>query len=551
MATDHPDEDVGDAMEDVDTDVEEAPSSPSTFKEKMTVLKAKSKELGSAAGAKAKELAVQVSDATVEAAEVASAKTATFAKKAGRATKEAAVTTGSKSKALAAKAADATKEFAEKTAEATKEAADKTSLAVSAGIAVAKENLDDAKERRKAAKQATTVVVDPNEIVLGPDIESDFDEAETLGLTEDVSSQSFVPEEKQVPISTNETKQYLIIPNDYSTNTQGVMSANQKILRTTKDFGRSVIRNGPDFMIGWFLLAVCLTTLANIIASITELGPDVVQFSIGLPHFMVATATEHVWIQAITGALMFMLLSDAILLSVSSASPRSYRRLSIVFTIAWVLPGIDQGGNFASPFENEGLREVLWHLVAIPMAILTTMIRSEVLRQRQDGERMELQDGQDWSGSERDSPLVSNTARDLLESEWIAVGLNDELNEKPRRRERMEFYEWIFFFFMWLFIFGSIAMGVKAGTEHDGASSVMASSYMPAIGLCMGLAVILAFILFRMDRSARSSIDMAKRRERYNAMQDEYWETRRVEFRLKRESMEQGGQTAAGLPSDA
>jgi hypothetical protein len=548
MATDDLDEDVGDAVEDVDTDVEEASSSPSTFKEKMSVLKSKSKEFGSAAGAKAKELAVQVSDATVEAAEVASAKTAIFAKKAGRATKEAAVATGSKSKELAGKAAEATKEIAGKTAEATKEAADKTSLAVSAGIAVAKENLDDAKERRKAAKEATTVVVDPNEIVLGPDIESVLDESNTPMFTKETSDNTPEVVEKHAPI---ETKQYVIVPNDESTFTQDVMSTNQKILRTTKDLGRSVIRDGPDFMIGWLLLAVCLTTLANIIASITELGPDVVQFSIGLPHFMVATATEHVWIQAITGALMFMLLSDAILLSVSSASPRSYRRLSIVFTIAWVLPGINQGGNFASPFENEGLREVLWHLVAIPMLILITMIRSEVLRQRQDGERMELSDGHDWNGGGRDSPLVSNTAPDLLESEWMAMGLNDELNEKPRRRERMEFYEWIFFFFMWLFIFGSIAMGVKAGTENEGASSVMASSYMPAIGLCMSLAVILAFILFRMDRSARSSIDMAKRRERYNAMQDEYWETRRVEFRLKRESMEQGGQNAAGVPSDA
>ncbi len=44
MVTDDPDEDVGDAVEDVDTDVEEASSSPPRSK-KMSVLKFKSKEL--------------------------------------------------------------------------------------------------------------------------------------------------------------------------------------------------------------------------------------------------------------------------------------------------------------------------------------------------------------------------------------------------------------------------------------------------------------------------------------------------------------------------
>ena len=82
-------------------------------------------------------------------------------------------------------------------------------------------------------------------------------------------------------------------------------------------------------------------------------------------------------------------------------------------------------------------------------------------------------------------------------------------------------------------------MGVMAAQANDAANSVLQSSFMPAIGLCLGLAVILAYILFRMDRAARSGIDMAKRRERFHAMQDEVWETWRTEARLKREQLEQ------------
>ena len=44
---------------------------------------------------------------------------------------------------------------------------------------------------------------------------------------------------------------------------------------------------------------------------------------------------------------------------------------------------------------------------------------------------------------------------------------------------------------------------------------------------------------------------MAKRRERYNAMQDEAWETKRVQYRLAREDMEKGMSNSAGTPIDA
>ena len=114
----------------------------------------------------------------------------------------------------------------------------------------------------------------------------------------------------------------------------------------------------------------------------------------------------------------------------------------------------------------------------------------------------------------------------------------DGLLDKPKRRDSMEFYEWVFFLFMWLFIFAGVAMGVMAAQANDAANSVLQSSYMPAIGLCLGLAVILAYIIYKMDRAARSGIDMAKRRERFHAMQDEVWETWRTEARLKREQLE-------------
>ena len=65
------------------------------------------------------------------------------------------------------------------------------------------------------------------------------------------------------------------------------------------------------------------------------------------------------------------------------------------------------------------------------------------------------------------------------------------------------------------------------------------------------MCVILSYIVFKMDRSARSGIDMAKRRERYNAMQDEAWETKRVQYRLAREDMEHGMSKSGGTPSDA
>ena len=549
MATDDPDEDVGGAVEDVDTDVEEASSSPSTFKEKMSVLKSKSKELGSAAGTKAKELAVQVSDATVEAAEVASAKTATFAKKAGRATKEAAVTTGSKSKAWAGKAADATKEFAEKTAEATKEAADKTSLAVSASIAVAKENMNDAKERRKAAKQATTVVVDPNEIVLGPDIEGYEDNHDVHENSIETSNEAEVSE-----VQTTHP-QYVIVPLDHDDLDEKPRSAltNTEILFLhAKQAAESVLRFGPDLVIGWTFLFITLGTLANAIALYTEIDESVTSMFFGIPHFDLAFSGGSVWIQLLAAGLLFLLLVDSMTLSFSPASKSMYKRLCYVVCIAWISPGLTGDiTNVITPFGTEDVPGVLWHLLFLPGMALLCIVRALGLPdQTLDSQHPFDADNDGLSSGFLDemlAPLSNNT--DVF-SELIPMGAQDDLMLKPGRRDKFDLYEKILLPLTLLLVFASVAMTIVAATQAEDSAGVLSSPWMAPIVMCLGFTLIFAVILMRMDKSARSGIDMAKRRERYNAMQDEFWETQRTKYRLHRESMEQGAHSI-GTPSDA
>jgi len=544
---------VDDTVEDVDTDGKEASSSPSTFKEKMSVLKAKSKELGSAAGAKAKELAVQVSDATVEAAEVASAKTATFAKKAGRATKEAAVTTGSKSKALAAKAADATKEFAEKTAEATKEAADKTSLAVSAGIAVAKENLDDAKERRKAAKQATTVVVDPNEIVLGPDIEEFEDNHEVHEKGAPVSIETHTEAEVSEIQTTH--PQYVIVPLDHDDLDEKPRSAltNTEILFLhAKQAAESALRFGPDLVIGWTFLFITLGTLANAIALFTEIDESVTSMLFGIPHFDLAFSGESVWIQLLAAGLLFLLLVDSMTLSFSPASKSMYKRLCYVVCLAWISPGLTGDfTNIITPFGTEDVPGVLWHLLFLPGMALLCIVRALGLPDRTLDSQHPFDSDNDGLSSgfldEMLAPLSNNT--DVF-SELIPMGAQDDLMLKPGRRDKFDLYEKILLPLTLLLVFASVAMTIVAATQAEDSAGVLSSPWMAPIVMCLGFTLIFAVILMRMDKSARSGIDMAKRRERYNAMQDEFWETQRTKYRLHRESMEQGAHSIV-TPSDA
>jgi len=549
MATDNPDEDVGDAVEDVDTDVEEASSSPSTFKEKMSILKSKSKELGSAAGAKAKELAVQVSDATVEAAEVASAKTATFAKKAGRATKAAAVTTGSKSKELAGKAADATKEIAGKTAEATKEAADKTSLAVSAGIAVAKENVNDAKERRKAAKEATTVVVDPNEIVLGPDIEEFEDNHDVYENSIDTHTEAEGSE-----IQTTHP-QYVIVPLEHEYLDEKPRSAltNTEILfRHAKQAAESILRYGPDLVIGWTFLLITLGSLANAIALLTEIDESVASMFFGIPHFDLAFSSGSVWIQILAAGLLFLLLVDSMTLSFSPASKSMYKRLCYVMCLTWISPSLTGDfSNVITPFGTEDVFGVLWHLLFLPGIALLCIVRALGLPDRTLDSQHPFDSDNDGLSSgfldEMLAPLSNNT--DVF-SELIPMGAQDDLMLKPGRRDKFDLYEKILLPLTLLLVFASVAMTIVAATQAEDSAGVLSSPWMAPIVMCLGFTLIFAVILMRMDKSARSGIDMAKRRERYNAMQDEFWETQRTKYRLHRESMEQGAHSIV-TPSDA
>ena len=549
MASDDHDDDVGDAVEDADTYVEEASSSPSTFKEKMSVLKSKSKELGSAAGAKAKELAVQVSDATVEAAEVASAKTATFAKKAGRATKEAAVTTGSKSKALAGKAADATKEFAGKTAEATKEAADKTSLAVSAGIAVAKENMNDAKERRKAAKQATTVVVDPNEIVLGPDIEEYEDNHDVHENSIETQSESEVSE-----IQTTHP-QYVIVPldhDDLDEKPRSALTYTEILFLHANQAAKSALRFGPDLVIGWTFLFITLGTIANAIALFTEIDESVTSMFFGIPHFDLAFSGGSVWIQLLAAGLLFLLLVDSMTLSFSPASKSMYKRLCYVVCLAWISPGLTGDfTNIITPFGTEDVPGVLWHLLFLPGMALLCIVRALGLPDRTlDSQHPFDSDNDGLSSGFLDEMLAPLSNNIDVYSELIPMGAQDDLMLKPGRRDKFDLYEKILLPLTLLLVFASVAMTIVAATQAEDSAGVLSSPWMAPIVMCLGFTLIFAVILMRMDKSARSGIDMAKRRERYNAMQDEFWETQRTKYRLHRESMEQGAHSIV-TPSDA
>ena len=127
----------------------------------------------------------------------------------------------------------------------------------------------------------------------------------------------------------------------------------------------------------------------------------------------------------------------------------------------------------------------------------------------------------------------------------------DEIMQKPRSRDKMEPYEFIFFMFMWVFLFGGIALLAYVGTRVNTSGDIPSDPFFFVAAACFGVCLILSVIVFKMDRSARSGIDMAKRRERYNAMQDEAWETKRVQYRLAREDMEQGMSKANGSAAEA
>ena len=149
------------------------------------------------------------------------------------------------------------------------------------------------------------------------------------------------------------------------------------------------------------------------------------------------------------------------------------------------------------------------------------------------------------------SPVSSNMTIPELSFEAEYMNASDEIMQKPRSRDKMEPYEFIFFMFMWVFLFGGIAVLGFVGTRVNVSSDIPTDPFFFVSGACFAVCAILSYIVFRMDRSERSGIDMARRRERYNAMQDEAWETKRVQYRLAREDMEKGMANATRTPSDA
>ena len=313
--------------------------------------------------------------------------------------------------------------------------------------------------------------------------------------------------------------------------------------RTMSSWTKTALEYGPDLIFGWMLLFVLLSTTTNAVSILAKTTSDLTMIPFGIPHVELGFGSANVWVQYFTSLLMVILLFDSILLSFSPARRASYSRIAALISITWFVPAIVNGSaSILTPFETSDISGFFWHIFILPVIVLGSLIRSSVLHEKMKQALPQIDVATGLEHSDTSSHMsASFSYTPTLKSlpELRPMNAPDGLLDKPKRRDSMEFYEWVFFLFMWLFILAGVAMGVMAAQTNDAANSVLQSSYMPAIGLCLGLAVILAYILFKMDRAARSGIDMAKRRERFHAMQDEVWETWRTEARLKREQLEQ------------
>ena len=116
--------------------------------------------------------------------------------------------------------------------------------------------------------------------------------------------------------------------------------------------------------------------------------------------------------------------------------------------------------------------------------------------------------------------------------------MQKELIQRPSRRERMDLYEVVFFLAMWLMAFASLGFTASYAMGMDVYANADANMMQFFLGLSWGITALLAYVVSRMYRGAQSGIDLAKRRERHNAMQDEYVELLRVRARIERESLE-------------
>ena len=521
---------------------EEGTGTSSSFKDKFATFKERTKEATSVAGSKAKSFAAQASEVTKEAAEVASEKSVKLAKQASKATKEAAAATGAKSK-----------EIAQKAAEVTKKAADKTSVAVSSGLAQAKESVAEAKERRQATKDATTIVVESGQIDVGPDIldEEEDTEVESPQNTEDFESK---PEERRIHDSSKNNRPSLGFSTpmlESNHESMVVLSRTDFAGRYLKKFFENLARHGPDLLFGWILLFIAVGTLANTVAMLTEDQATASTVFFGIPHFEVAFESESVWVQALGGGLLFLICLNAIGLSFTNATKALYLRIGLSFMFVETIPFFDGGIDVVlEPFGTDDVAGILWHLLMLPSLTILSLLRWASFPNPEDD--LHVFGGLLSEGSMNEKGHYSSAASNITAgfNDLIPMSAQNELMSKPGRRDKFDLYEKILLPLTLLLVFASVAMTIIAAIEAENSTGVLSSAWMVPIVMCLGLTVIFAIILMRMDKSARSGTDMAKRRERYNAMQDEFWETQRTEFRLRRESMEQGAH-GTGTPSDA
>jgi hypothetical protein len=523
---------------------EEATESKPDMKDRMRSFGEKAKALGEKTGQRSKELGKKVAEATKE--------TTAKATKAG--------------KKVGSRLSESTAEASEKISVAAEHAAE----SVSKGVKQTKEKLKQAKEQRDERKaQAATVPQSTQVITVGPDLPDEKDDhnqqeiESEIKLDDDRESELHEPEEKSASEvdednSGSERKEYVILPPTGAIEYKSAPrrpSFSTQISSQARTWSSTITTYGPDLVFGWTLLFFVLCTATNAISILSGSYNELGLIPFGIPHLDLAFENNNLWVQYFGATLLFVVLFDSIMLSFAAASIGSFRRITFAVALVWMLPAVAEGPTkLLLPFEQSDLGGFLWHILILPIILLTSTIRVGLMTVKKESDLptgLNLPEISNEQLPNAASPVSSNTTLKSLPFEVEIMGQTDELMQKPRSRDRMEPYEFIFFMFMWVFLFGGIALLGFVGSRVNTSSDIPSDPFVFVSGACFAVCTILSYIVFRMDRSARSGIDMAKRRERYNAMQDEAWETKRVQYRLAREDMEQSMSNPSRTPSDA
>ena len=543
----------------------EAPfESKPDMKERMQTFGEKAKAFGEKTGQRSKKIGKKVAEATKETTA-----------KAAEATKKTTAKMAEAAKETTAKAAEVGKKAGSRLSESTAEVSEKISVAAEQAVESVGKSVKHTKEKIKQAKadrderkaQAAQVPQTTQIIQVGPDLP---DEPVVNKASEPVEAsvdglRNMVDAEKDAERASEgmEQKQFVILPpttQSYA-ETQTNPAVRKNGMQTTfRTWSSSIMAYGPDLVFGWCLLFLALCTSANAITAFSNTSEQLQSIPFGIPHLDFAFESDEAWMNLLGLGLLFFLLLDGVVLSFTPATIGSFKRIALVIALIWTTPAIVTGlENLLIPFGPDDLDGFLWHILALPLILLTCSIRIGVLtvnRESELPENLELPGiegtiGENRSTTGHGSPLISNMTVPLLSFEVEIMNAADEIMQKPRSRDKMEPYEFIFFMFMWVFLFGGIALLAYVGTRVNTSAEIPSDPFFFVAAACFGVCLILSYIVFKMDRSARSGIDMAKRRERYNAMQDEAWETKRVQYRLAREDMEQGMSTGKGSAAEA